>query len=102
MSLTRILIADDHPFMRTGLRRVLEEHAEFRVVAEAADGQEAVNLWQKHRPDVTLLDLRMPALDGVGAIDEIRRQMMVTTALALLRPVILRAMPWTRSEAAGA
>jgi len=44
------------------------------VVAEAANGLEAVELWLKHRPDVTLLDLRMPMLDGVGAIEEIRRQ----------------------------
>ncbi len=44
------------------------------VVAEAANGREAVDLWLKHRPDVTLLDLRMPVLDGVGAIKEIRRQ----------------------------
>jgi two-component system NarL family response regulator len=45
-----------------------------KVVAEAANGREAVELWEKHRPDVTLIDLRMPALDGVGAIEEIRRR----------------------------
>jgi two-component system NarL family response regulator len=44
------------------------------VVAEAVNGREAVDLWQKHRPDVTLLDLRMPKLDGVGVIDEIRKE----------------------------
>ena len=44
------------------------------VVAEAAHGREAVDLWRKHRPDVALLDLRMPVLDGVGAIAEIHRE----------------------------
>jgi len=44
------------------------------VVAEAANGRQAVDLWRKHRPDVTLLDLRMPKLDGVGVIDEIRKE----------------------------
>ena len=43
------------------------------VVAEAENGRQAVDLWRKHRPDVTLLDLRMPRLDSVGAIDEIRK-----------------------------
>ena len=67
MSLTRILIADDHPFMRTGLRRVLEEHAEFRVVAEAADRREAVYLAGQQRPEVVILDIGMPNLNGIEA-----------------------------------
>jgi len=70
----RVLIADDHVTVLEGLAAIIGRQADMKVVAEATNGREAVELWQKHRPDVTLLDLRMPTLDGVGAIDEIRRQ----------------------------
>lgn len=69
----RILLADDHEVVREGLRSILNRRTdEFIVVAEAADGEEAVTQWSLHRPDVGLLDLRMPRLDGVGAIRAIR------------------------------
>ena len=71
MSLVRIIIADDHPFLRTGLRRVLEEHSEFKVVGEAADGREAVQLAQKERPEVAILDVGMPNLNGIEAAHQI-------------------------------
>jgi two-component system NarL family response regulator len=70
----RVLIADDHVTVLEGLAAIIGRQADMKVVAEAANGREAVDLWQKHRPDVTLLDLRMPTLDGVGAINEIRQQ----------------------------
>jgi DNA-binding NarL/FixJ family response regulator len=70
----RVLIADDHVTVLEGLAAIIGRQPDLTVVAEAADGREAVELWRKHRPDVTLLDLRMPGLDGVGAIEEIRRQ----------------------------
>jgi two-component system NarL family response regulator len=70
----RVLIADDHVTVLEGLAAIIGRQTDMKVVAAAANGREAVDLWQKHRPDVALLDLRMPALDGVGAIDEIRRQ----------------------------
>jgi two-component system NarL family response regulator len=70
----RVLIADDHVTVLEGLAAIIGRQMDMEVVAEAANGQQAADLWQKHRPDVTLLDLRMPALDGVGVIDEIRRQ----------------------------
>jgi two-component system NarL family response regulator len=70
----RVLIADDHVTVLEGLAAIIGRQPDMKVVAEAANGREAVDLWEKHRPDVTLLDLRMPSLDGVGAIDEIRRQ----------------------------
>jgi two-component system NarL family response regulator len=70
----RVLIADDHVTVLEGLAAIIGRQADMKVVAQAGNGREAVDLWQKHRPDVTLLDLRMPTLDGVGAIDEIRRQ----------------------------
>ncbi len=68
----RILIADDHSVVREGLVSLVKRKSDMTVVAEASNGREAVDLWKEHRPDVTLLDLRMPELDGVGAIKEIR------------------------------
>ena len=67
-----VLIADDHSVVREGLVSLITRKADMIVVAEAANGREAVDLWKQHHPDVTLLDLRMPELDGVGAIKEIR------------------------------
>jgi DNA-binding NarL/FixJ family response regulator len=68
----RILIADDHSVVREGLVSLIKRKADMTVVAEGSNGREAVDFWKEHRPDVTLLDLRMPELDGVGAIKEIR------------------------------
>jgi len=70
----RVLVADDHVTVLEGLAAIIGRQVDMKVVAAAANGREAVDLWQKHRPDVTLLDLRMPTLDGVGAINEIRKQ----------------------------
>jgi two-component system NarL family response regulator len=68
----RILIADDHTVVREGLVSLVKRKSDMVIVAEARNGREAVDLWKEHRPDVALLDLRMPELDGVGAIKEIR------------------------------
>jgi len=70
----RVLIADDHVTVREGLSAMIGRQPDMMVAGEAATGREAVDLWRKHRPDVALLDLRMPILDGVGAIEEIREQ----------------------------
>jgi DNA-binding NarL/FixJ family response regulator len=67
-----ILVADDHGVVREGLVSLIKRKSDMAVVGEASNGREAVDLWKEHRPDVTLLDLRMPELDGVGAIKEIR------------------------------
>lgn len=64
----RILLADDHPIVREGLRAVLETQADFEVIAEAANGDEALRLARELRPDIVLLDLEMPVMDGVEAI----------------------------------
>jgi DNA-binding NarL/FixJ family response regulator len=74
MDKIRVLIADDHVTVLEGLAAIISRQPDMVVVAEASDGRQVVELWGKHRPDVALIDLRMPALDGVGAIEEIRRQ----------------------------
>src|SRR4030081_3769454 len=67
-----VLIADDHSVVREGLVSLITRKADMSVIGEAANGREAVDLWKEHQPDVTLLDLRMPELDGVDAIKAIR------------------------------
>ena len=70
----RIMIADDHAVVLEGLAALIDRQADMTVVAQANNGQEAVEQWRKHRPDVALLDLRMPMLDGMGVISTIRRE----------------------------
>jgi DNA-binding NarL/FixJ family response regulator len=69
-----VLIADDHSTFLAGLTSIINLEDDMIVIAQATDGGQAVDLWRKHRPSVMLLDLRMPVLDGVGVIDEIRRE----------------------------
>jgi len=69
----RVLLADDHAVVLEGLGAMIGRQSDMTVVAEANNGLEAVALWRAHRPDVALVDLRMPMLDGVGVITEIRR-----------------------------
>jgi DNA-binding NarL/FixJ family response regulator len=70
----RVLIADDHITVLEGLASIISRQSDMTVLAQASDGAELVLLWEKHHPDVSLVDLRMPKLDGVGAIEEIRRK----------------------------
>jgi DNA-binding NarL/FixJ family response regulator len=70
----RVLIVDDHPVVRMGLAGMLMARPELTLVAEAASGDEAVRQYMHCRPDVVLMDLRMPGLDGVAAIEAIRAQ----------------------------
>ncbi len=72
-SAIRVLIADDHVSVLEGLAAIIGRQPDMSVVAEAANGRGAVEMWTQHRPHITLLDLRMPLLDGVGAMEEIRR-----------------------------
>jgi two-component system response regulator NreC len=67
----RILLADDHNLLRDGLRLLLERQDGFLVVAEASDGREAVRLAQEHRPDVAVMDIAMPLLNGIDATKQI-------------------------------
>lgn len=69
-----VLIADDHSMFLAGLSSIIDMERDMTVVAQATDGRQAVDLWRKHRPSVTLLDLRMPPVDGVDVLGEIRRE----------------------------
>lgn len=79
----RILIADDHPIVRQGLRTYLGMDPELEVVGEATDGAEAVRLAHDLRPDLVLMDLLMPVMDGITATAAIRRELPDTEVLAL-------------------
>ena len=68
----RVLAVDDHAVLREGIRSLIEMEADMQLVAEACDGREAVEQFRKHRPDVTLMDLQMPAMNGIDAIVAIR------------------------------
>ena len=68
----RVLVADDHPILREGLTSLINRQADMIVVAQAEDGRGAVELFRRLAPDVAVLDLRMPALDGIEAIAAIR------------------------------
>ena len=95
---TQILLADDHTMVRQSLRRMLESQNGFHIVAEASDGLEAVRMAGKHQPDVAVLDLSMPSLNGVDAGREIRRASKGTKILLLTvhseASYVLEALQW--------
>jgi DNA-binding NarL/FixJ family response regulator len=67
-----VLVVDDHALLRTGVANIINQEADLFVVAEAANGLEAIAAYERHHPDVTLLDLRMPVMEGVEAVRQIR------------------------------
>jgi two-component system response regulator NreC len=83
MAPLRILLADDHTVVRQGLRKVLEERPEWQVVAEAGDGRAAVRLAEEHKPDVAVVDVAMPLLNGIEATRQITRRTPQTKVLVL-------------------
>jgi DNA-binding NarL/FixJ family response regulator len=72
LHLIRVLAVDDHPIFRTGIISLLADHSDMQLVAEASSGLEAVSQFRIHRPDITLMDLQMPEMNGVDAILSIR------------------------------
>jgi DNA-binding NarL/FixJ family response regulator len=83
VSRLRILLADDHTVVRQGLRRVLEDRPEWEVVAEAGDGREAVRQAEQHKPDIAILDVAMPLLNGIETTRQITRRVPNTRVLVL-------------------
>lgn len=79
----RVLCVDDHPLVRKGIVAILANEADIELVAEAGNGRDAVELFRQHRPDVTLMDLRMPELDGIGAVKLIRGEFPEAKIIAL-------------------
>src|SRR5206468_112416 len=69
-----VLVVDDHALLRTGVANIINQEPDLHVVAEAADGVAAIAAFERHRPDVTLLDLRMPIMEGVEAVRQIRER----------------------------
>jgi DNA-binding NarL/FixJ family response regulator len=72
--LIRILAVDDHPLLRSGIATLVNAELDMKLVGEASNGQEAIEQFRLHRPDVTLMDLQMPDFNGVDAIERIRRE----------------------------
>ena len=83
MDKIRILLVDDHTILREGLRSLLERQADFEVVAEAENGRQAVELARQFKPDVVLMDIAMPLLNGLEATEQIRDQTRCTQILIL-------------------
>jgi DNA-binding NarL/FixJ family response regulator len=71
----RLLIADDHAVVRAGLKSLLADVRDIEIVAEAADGEEAIRLARRHRPEVVLLDVRMPGADGLAVLGQLRTEL---------------------------
>ena len=67
----RVILADDHPVVRDGLAAMVNQQPDMEVVAEAGDGEEAIALYERHQPDVMVLDLRMPKRDGLAVVQRV-------------------------------
>ena len=79
----RVLCVDDHPLVRKGVASILSNEPDMLLVAEASNGREAVELFRLHKPDVTLMDLHLPELDGIAATKQIRLEFPAARIIAL-------------------
>src|ERR1700709_1009892 len=79
----RILCVDDHPLLREGVTALLAGQADMTLIAEASNGREAIEQFRKHRPDVTLMDLQMPEMNGVDAMNAICREFPAARVIVL-------------------
>lgn len=82
-SSARLIVVDDHDLLRKSLRAMLECEQDLRIVAEAKDGQEAIELCLLHRPDLVLMDVRMPRVDGLEATRRIKEEVGTTKVLMM-------------------
>ena len=82
-TIIRLLVVDDHHVVRQGLVSLINSEPDMSVMAEASNGQQAVELFRQHKPDVTLMDLRLPVLSGVEAITEIRKEFPAARIMVL-------------------
>ena len=80
---TRIVLVDDHPLVRRALRDILEKEADLEVVAEAGDGVQAIEMTEQHHPDIVIMDISMPRMNGVEATRRIKASFPVTAVLIL-------------------
>ncbi len=79
----RVLVVDDHPLMRGGIAGEINAQRDMKIVAEAEDGAAALSLFRKHRPDVTLMDLKMPGMNGIDTLKAIRAEFHNTRVIVL-------------------
>jgi DNA-binding NarL/FixJ family response regulator len=79
----RVMCVDDHPLVRKGISLILNNEQDMQLIAEAGNGREAISLFRQHHPDVTLMDLRMPEVDGISAVKQIRAEFPDAKIIAL-------------------
>src|ERR1700722_1430646 len=79
----RVLCVDDHPLVRKGIASILANEPDIHLVGEAGNGKDAIAMFRTHHPDVTLMDLRMPEVDGIDAVKQIRAEFPDAKLIAL-------------------
>ena len=94
----RILLADDHPVLRQGIQALASDERDMQFVAEASNGLEAIERFRKHRPDITLMDLEMPGVNGIDAMIAIRNEFPEARIIIILTTYAGRCSDFTSTE----